>query len=66
MQVHILHLAGVQWETDCDFVEATFEQFVDWLDGTDLKNDTSNCLKQYHPTSHWCYADYNHMRELFF
>ena len=55
----------MQWEADCDFVEATFQQFVDWLNGTDLESETDNRLRQYNPTSHWCYADYNHMKELF-
>ena len=38
---------------------------LDWLNGTDLESETDNRLRQYNPTSHWCYADYNHMKELF-
>ena len=53
---------AVQWEADCDFAEATFQQFVDWLEGT-ARDD--NGLRQYNPALYWCYADYKYMKELF-
>ena len=52
----------MQWESKCDYVQATFQQFIDWSEGSDL-ND--NPLHPYDKEYYWCYADYNYMKEMF-
>lgn len=54
--------AAVQWETECAYVDATCKQFVDWLAGQ-CRDD--NPLLQFHLDTHWCYADYKYMSQLF-
>ena len=65
MDLILLCSSDVQWEGDCHNVEATFQQFVDWLEGKDEDSVGVNPLRSYDVTSHWCYLDYKYMKSLF-
>ncbi|CAH3023213.1 unnamed protein product [Porites evermanni] len=49
-------------ETECEFEEATFLEFVQWVNGFSEK---SGLLSRFQRNSYWCYADYKYMAELF-
>uniref|UniRef100_A0A915L5V0 JmjC domain-containing protein n=1 Tax=Romanomermis culicivorax TaxID=13658 RepID=A0A915L5V0_ROMCU len=53
----------IQWENDCVYENATFDQFQDWLRAT--KNCPENPMATRDPTSHWAYMGYQYMFELF-
>ncbi|XP_035683540.1 HSPB1-associated protein 1-like [Branchiostoma floridae] len=65
----------VLWETDCEYIDATLQQFCEWLDPvsspapreecvTDNK-ENSNPFQPYHPAHTWAYLDYKYMAEVF-
>lgn len=49
-------------ETDCEFEEASFGEFFQWLNGN---IDKSGSLSHFQRQDFWCYADYKYMAELF-
>ncbi|XP_066295391.1 HSPB1-associated protein 1-like isoform X2 [Branchiostoma lanceolatum] len=71
----------IQWETDCEYIDASLQQFCQWLaperwlalassraprEESETDNNTdSNPLLAYHPADNWVYLDYKYMAELF-
>ncbi|KAM4626161.1 HSPB1-associated protein 1 [Discoglossus pictus] len=52
-----------QFETHCDYVEATLNQFDDWVSGLSLED--SGPFSQYDNSEYWAYADYKYLAEVF-
>ena len=55
-------VSDVQWEGGCDYADATILEFSRWLEG---RRDEDGPFAKYDPQTHWCYADYKYMHELF-
>lgn len=63
----------VVYETHCQYINASFGEFKEWLSSTDTinepaskkqKTDKRNPLFGISKSSHWVYADYKYMNEL--
>ena len=61
-QTKYINTAGVQWENDCKYIDATIVDFNEWLAGECSLN---NPLRRYEADDYWCYADYKHMAKIF-
>ena len=51
----------MQWEGDCQFVYTTLEEFINWTDG----KKPSGSLTSINYRTHWAYADYIYVKDLF-
>ncbi len=51
----------VEFENECEYVEATTQEFVEWKDGA-MK--TNSPFAKYDINENWAYADYKYMIEL--
>lgn len=70
------HQTKVQFENECEYVESTLSEFVQWLDSSNesdtnckrlkLEDDKeeANTFENYSIDEHWAYADYKYMIEL--
>lgn len=52
----------VQWENQCQYASASISEFNEWVNG-DSRNSSS--LSCFNCDTHWCYADYKRMAEIF-
>jgi HSPB1-associated protein 1 len=57
---------NVQFENECDYIEATVSQFMTWLASTqgEKRPKISTPFDPYAPKDYWAYADYKYMIEL--
>jgi len=57
------------WETDCSYIQATIDEFVQWQNGefrtSSDTNESATNLLNIKQEDFWAYADYKHMLELF-
>jgi HSPB1-associated protein 1 len=66
----LLSITDVVYETHCQYIEATFGEFNEWLllsddDETDSRpKRRAGGLSQVCRDTHWVYADYKYMKEL--
>lgn len=63
--------AKVQFENECNYIEATFSEFYESIhknpnleEKNAKKIKIENALKDFDPGTHWAYADYKYMIEL--
>jgi len=57
---------NIVMETDCEFAEATFQHFYNWINSEQCHDDSDvGALSKYPYAKYWCYADYKYMAEIF-
>uniref|UniRef100_A0A8C5QM78 HSPB1 associated protein 1 n=1 Tax=Leptobrachium leishanense TaxID=445787 RepID=A0A8C5QM78_9ANUR len=52
-----------QFETDCPYIQATLQQFQDWIRGAS-ECDTGT-FQHYNISDYWAYADYKYLAQVF-
>lgn len=60
---------AVQFETDCDYIEASVTDFQNWINHQSPPSNTQckkgQSLSNFKEEDYWAYADYKYMKDLF-
>lgn len=54
----------IQFENQCEYVEATLDDFLEWYNSDSIIS-VKNPFKKFHKEEYWAYADYKYMIGLF-
>ena len=52
----------IQFENQCDYINATIVEYNDWLNGNLIKLDSE--FKKFDKKHFWAYCDYKYMNDL--